>query len=541
LESFVFALASLLLLVPIFYFLPLGIPGKGKILLIAASFFLSLLAMMASVQFHVWQSLLLVCLMALVTAYLLEKKLASFFQLGYESSGDELEREKQDYQPENNEYYIELGNSPEEKAGSAIEGNLNSEAEEYESFQAPADSVTEEKTDILDSWELKESHELELKDSQEVSESGSKHPGEDEEASELLDDLEFLEKKIDQMAVAEGKEEQQVSEKNEENLPEDSFSYLSEIEELMEGEDGSSAEKGSERNAEVLDKPSEPADFLFGSHLSEIEELMGHEGEDESSAETSTESNNAEELNKTSKPANVLFDSNLTETEELWLLEDDDTEVKAADVSVQGHEDVTASAVGLDDEETENEQIDEPIGEIIQAETSSDSDVSIQGQNEWEELETIEAPFGQDESEMEELPGQPAKEHNHVAIENDAEAGYPAGPEPGPEMEAEDLHKRKKGNIELQQQMILSVVSQLRLSRQSIGQYEYEIVLKEQLKPSLDFKHYYSFASLLIEHYIQTKELDKLQELLQDLSSKSGGNPVIKEEINFLVQKYSNQ
>jgi hypothetical protein len=539
LESFVFALASLLLLLPIFYFLPLGISGKGKILLIAASFFLSLLAMLASVQFHVWQSLLLVCLLALVTAYLLEKKLASFFQLGYESSGEERERE-QDHQPENNEYYIELGNSSEEGAGSDIEGSLNSETEEYESFQAPADSVTEETTDILDSWQLEESHELEMEDSQEVSESGTEYPGEAEEAAELLDDLEFLEKKIDQMAK--GDEEQEAFEKNEENLSEDSFSYLSEIEELMDGIDASSAETGSEGNdAEMLDRTSEPADVFSGSHLSEIEELMELEGEDEPSAETGSESNYAEELDKTSEPADVLNGSNLTEIEGLALPEDDETEVKAADVSAQEHEDSIATAPVLDGQETENEQIDEPNGEIIQAEPSGHSEAFIQEQSEWEELEIIEAPFGQNESEMEELPGQSGEAYTHEPIEGDAESGGSAETEPESAWEKEDLLRRKKGKIELQQQMILSVVSQLRLSRHSIGQYEYESILKEQLKPNLDFKHYYSFASLLIEHYIQTKELDKLQELLQDLSSKSGGVPLIKEEINFLVQKYSNQ
>ncbi|MGD6877982.1 hypothetical protein [Bacillus infantis] len=536
-ESFVFALASLLLLLPIFYFLPLGISGKGKILLIAASFFLSLLAMMASVQLHVWQSLLLVCLLALVTAYLLEKKLASFFQLRYEGSGDELEREQQEYQPENNEYYIELGKSPEEDAGSAIEDSLNSETEEFESFQAPADSVIEEKTDILDSWELEESHELELEDRQEVSESGTEHPGEDEEASELLiDDLEFLEKKIDQMA--EGDEEQEAFEKNEENLSEDSFSYLSEIEELMDGVDASSAETGSDGNdAEVLDRTSEPADVFYGSHLSEIEELMELEGEDEPSAETGSESNNAEELDKTSEPADVLYDSNPTEIEELSLPDDDETKVKPADVSAREHGFIATAAV-LDGQETENEQIDEPIGEIIYAEPSGHSEAFIKEQSEWEELEIIKTPFGQNESEMEELPGQSGEAYTHEPIERDAGSGGSAEKEPGSAREKEDLQRRKKG---IQQQMILSVVSQLRLSRHTIGQYEYESILKEQLKPNLVFKHYYSFASLLIEHYIQTKELDKLQELLQDLSLKSGGNPLIKEEINFLVQKYSNQ
>ncbi|MCK6204987.1 hypothetical protein KZX50_05845 [Bacillus infantis] len=539
-ESFVFALASLLLLLPIFYFLPLRISGKGKILLIAASFFLSLLAMMASVQFHVWQSLLLVCLLALVTAYLLEKKLPSFFQLGYEGSGDESESEQQEYQPENNEHYIDLGKSPEEDAGSVIEDSFNSETEEYESFQAPADSVTEETTDILDSWELEESHKLELEDSQEVSESGSEYPGEAEEAAELLDDLEFLEKKIDQME--EGNEKQEVFEKNEENLSEDSFSYLSEIEELMDGVHASSAETGSEGNdAELLDRTSEPAEIFSGSHLSEIEELMELEGEDEPSAETGSESNYAEELDKTSEPADVINGSNLTEIEELSLPEDDETEVKAADVSAQEHEDSIATAPVLDGQGTEYEQIDEQLGEIILAEPSSHSEAFIQEQNEWEELEIIEAPFGQNESEMEELPGQSVEAYTHEPIEEDAESGGSAETEPESAGEKEDLLRRKKRKIELQQQMILSVVSQLRLSRHSIGQYEYESILKEQLKPNLVFKHYYSFASLLIEHYIQTKELDKLQELLQDLSSKSGGNPLIKEEINFLVQKYSNQ
>ncbi|MFE8696893.1 hypothetical protein ACFYKT_11165 [Cytobacillus sp. FJAT-53684] len=72
---YLLAFASLILVVPLVYFLPLGLTKKGKLLIIAVSFLLALIGLSGNAIFDWWQSVLLIFSLVVLSSYLLDKKM----------------------------------------------------------------------------------------------------------------------------------------------------------------------------------------------------------------------------------------------------------------------------------------------------------------------------------------------------------------------------------------------------------------------------------------------------------------------------------
>lgn len=73
-ETFVFMGLSLILLVPIVYFLPLGLNVKGKMTIVGVSLFVSLIGLLASFSFSVWTAALLSLLLLMPIALIIGKR-----------------------------------------------------------------------------------------------------------------------------------------------------------------------------------------------------------------------------------------------------------------------------------------------------------------------------------------------------------------------------------------------------------------------------------------------------------------------------------
>lgn len=101
-------------------------------------------------------------------------------------------------------------------------------------------------------------------------------------------------------------------------------------------------------------------------------------------------------------------------------------------------------------------------------------------------------------------------------------------------VEAEPLENRKRVDRELLQVM----VSQLELLKKHSDSAEYESQLQAHMNEKLALHDYYTFASMLVKHYISTKNLEKLEILLQDLSEKVVGYTVLESEIDYLYDRY---
>lgn len=74
-STYIFALISLLLLIPIVYFLPLGMTLKGKIITISASLLFALMGVAAQASFLWWQIILLMLALVLAAAYFMGSRM----------------------------------------------------------------------------------------------------------------------------------------------------------------------------------------------------------------------------------------------------------------------------------------------------------------------------------------------------------------------------------------------------------------------------------------------------------------------------------
>ncbi|WML47372.1 hypothetical protein RCG23_18175 [Neobacillus sp. PS3-34] len=76
-ESLLWGAASLVILVPVIYFLPLGITKKGKLIVILTAFFVALLGQVASMIIALSQVFLILFLLVLLFSYILDQRMAS--------------------------------------------------------------------------------------------------------------------------------------------------------------------------------------------------------------------------------------------------------------------------------------------------------------------------------------------------------------------------------------------------------------------------------------------------------------------------------
>jgi len=89
-----------------------------------------------------------------------------------------------------------------------------------------------------------------------------------------------------------------------------------------------------------------------------------------------------------------------------------------------------------------------------------------------------------------------------------------------------------------QQQMLNAMVENLHLSKQTLSPDEYANLVRSYMQPDLPDQYYFTFAFLLIEHFISQQEFNKLSDLLQNLNSKASKYPILKQQINYLIERY---
>ncbi|WP_342399367.1 hypothetical protein NST20_09810 [Weizmannia sp. FSL W8-0676] len=177
------------------------------------------------------------------------------------------------------------------------------------------------------------------------------------------------------------------------------------------------------------------------------------------------------------------------------------------------------------------------------------------------ENETVGGAKGEDRDELEEIHVMPARETGQAAepeklysetgegrkLQDESGAGTggavaaneaePAG-NPAVEEASETAASVPNGTTPIQKQLLGVLLEQLNLYRLTQPADAYEQLVKAHLHPQLAPEDYFTFASLLIDHYIAEQQFGKLQVLLKDLAETYAEYPVIREEIDFLRTKY---
>lgn len=95
----IFSLISLIILIPIIYFLPLKLTKKGKLTVVAASFLIALAGLLTKVYMQLWQSILLLAGLILLLSLVLTKKFALMLFAVPENNGKEEEEQKEPFVP----------------------------------------------------------------------------------------------------------------------------------------------------------------------------------------------------------------------------------------------------------------------------------------------------------------------------------------------------------------------------------------------------------------------------------------------------------
>jgi hypothetical protein len=82
------------------------------------------------------------------------------------------------------------------------------------------------------------------------------------------------------------------------------------------------------------------------------------------------------------------------------------------------------------------------------------------------------------------------------------------------------------------------MISQLEIVGKKMDTLEFEKLVKEHMHEKLSVHDYYTFASLLIEHYIRMNQFGNLEKLIPTLRDKVKGYPILEQETKFIYKRY---
>ncbi|MDL5041195.1 hypothetical protein [Heyndrickxia coagulans] len=535
-----FAVIGFLCVMAFFVFFSFGFSKKGVVVLAGTAFLLALFGILAGSVVPLWESCLITFLLVLCVAYLFEKKLAFLF------AGQDNDADAFPVWDEQEEMAVARKNRPAALVSPAANASVlpaekSAPVPEMEEILPEQNGSGPEIEGTLPKREEKDAPEWEeLEDAAAGNETETALPA-NEQAAERSgeEEIDFLENRLEMLEEA-----------NEENKA-DHLPEMYEVEEwVAEAEspdikplDGTTTGQDSEVIA------GEGSVTLSGSkEVQYVEQkeipLLSFEKETEAPAE----------LSGTDEP-------DLDELEEISLVpvqEINPTE-QAANLDLDAED---KAAVG-----SKGEEID-----VIPFYETGDA-----GQPEKlpsdEEIETVGGAKGEDTVEPEEIDVMPDKETGQAAepeklyseagqgrerqgesgagtgetvAANEAEsAGNSVGekamePKGNPAVEeaSDTLASVPNGTTPIQKQLLGVLVEQLNLYRLTQPADAYEQLVKAHLHPQLAPEDYFTFASLLVEHYIAEQQFGKLQVLLKDLAETYAEYPVIREEIDFLRTKY---
>lgn len=518
-QELILSLLSLIILVPIIYFLPLGLSNKGKIIIIAASFLLANVGLLTQDILPLWLIWAILGLLVFLLTYILQNRMSDVLFAGIsEESGSKESVYEQNF-------------------GSADE--MDSLYHRYDTHRAESAAVVRAmentSTDRISEVEASPSTVSGEHPREESSETEEFVSGEEEfvlkESNERLDTEESETVEDPEHALAEKPEDEPLLEPDDgekEDTSADEPSFLGKIEKLLEddvSEEGETIEQPALHDHE--DSPESNLEELSTEDLSEAvifpekqekEETHDLSGElfglvdefvpdEDLESETLPENEDAEE------------DIRLTVESEFFPAED---EVQDSKDGQQAIEEMAGIYV-LPEEEGELQATAlDLFGETVPpVEPEQIHDLLADKEKEPETIIDMQREKGlHDDPAKEVFPQQLPTEDFELQAED------------------EDLADLSEEQRALRQQMLRLLASQLELQRDKLSADRYESLIKEHLIADLPPQDYYTFASMLVEHYIRNKESGKLEELLCDLREKFKEFPIISMEIQYLYEQY---
>ncbi|UJZ86500.1 hypothetical protein L3V65_09180 [Heyndrickxia coagulans] len=555
-----FAVIGFLCVMAFFVFFSFGFSKKGVVVLAGTAFLLALFGILAGSVVPLWESGLITFLLVICVAYLFEKKLAFLFA-GQDNDADEFP-----VWDEQEEMAVARGNRP----AALVSPDVNAAVLPAEK-SAPAPEMEEilpgkngpgpetegalpEEKDEPEWEELEDAAGNETETALPANEQAAERSGEEE--------IDFLENRLELLEEA-----------NEENKA-DHLPEMYEVEEWV---------------AEAESPDAEPLD---GTTIGQDSEVIAEEGPVTSSGSEDVQYVEQEEIpllsfeKKTEAPVELSGTDMpaMDELEEIDVIpfRETDNAGQREKLPSETENETVRGLKGEDRDEPEEISL-APVQETNPTEQvvnlNLDAEDKAAGGSKGEEIdvipfhdagqleklhaenETVGGAKGEDRDELEEIDVMPAGETGQAAepeklysevgegrkLQDESGAGTggavaaneaePAG-NPAVEEASETAASVPNGTTPIQKQLLGVLLEQLNLYRLTQPADAYEQLVKAHLHPQLAPEDYFTFASLLVEHYIAEQQFGKLQVLLKDLAETYAEYPVIREEIDFLRTKY---
>ncbi|MDZ5470801.1 hypothetical protein SM124_03450 (plasmid) [Bacillus sp. 31A1R] len=525
-EEFLISIAALVILVPIVYFLPLGLSKKGKITLIVTALFLANLGLLTRNQYPLWQVVLILLLLLSLITYVIDRR---FGKQVYKvlvdkeiTNFEEFNNVKTKVEPKQ----LEINNN--------LEHSLNEiNLEEFESII----DKNEQKSNFNSAENFVDLEGINIDEIQVTDSVEPKVPKQDVvlNIAELEDSIEFFNDK--ESTIQEPISTIDIN--HDESAENEVSGYMSDIEKLLEGDLDLETllleeNQVNTSNPEGEDRENIPLDIQDSDY--HIEELNLEE------ISMGIIASNVSELDfDVIEEINIDNGESITDALEniqIPILTDIE-EIKQEHLNSKEYESVPI-LTEVEIEESTLEEEGYNIGELGKI-NNNEKDSRIKDVPYIEVLNQVAVSFDSNNAYNGEL-NQPRSEQNdeihHVMITEELQEENLFKSPVFDELEDMEEQTKQRQKTLLQQKLFQTMVDQLYVARKTMLLEEYESLIIQHLHPDMSVQEYYTFASLLIQHYITHKERPKLKVLLEDLIDKMEDYPVLEMEIQYLYEQY---
>lgn len=577
LEVYIFGFLFILILIPILYIVPIGFNKKEKVLIAVLSFMLAEVGMLVNKFLPLWKAILILLLLALIATYFYETRLRPRFEKGKDTGKRSLKGQLVGIDLPGNE--LKMFDKPQDDEVQKDFGdyNLGQDAIDrllFEKKQAEliqdSDSLAELPSNLATEEPISENENLDHIEEQsgviEDSYNNTELFSDFDEAQQLEEDRQAINSEQDeteviavnepemqpnteeqhedetQLEIVDATEEQDVLEiLSDEVLQNESIgSDDVDLEDLVSGQCFDSDDdvgKDSihtsdtadpvDDEVELLQRRSALFEELEGENIIENADLFS---EEEAEKDESVIEEIMEEIE--SEPQDIEGEIELEENVQIEKLEEvNNVETENSDTT---------------DHIIEDMEVLEVIDEIqIIDENSEITDINEENTpspNEEHEIETISETIMEDitpqiKDDYEEI----LDKHEYISTSENTENSSKIGNDVEEKTDilnevTEQVNQPKE--TKTQQQMVQTMLDYINVSKQSLSAGEYEELVRAHMHSELSDHDYYTFAYLLIEHYISHGKSDELFDLLKNLDSKFSKYPVLKQQINYLIERY---
>jgi len=265
---YLFSLLALILLLPILYFIPIGISVKGKLLIAGIAFGLTLLGLVASTQYPIWMIGIMLMVLLGLSSYVIEQRFSGLLVL---ATGTEMDLEEEPMQIvhehkglKDNLHNKKDETEAEEEKFDLIEDTVNSVPVEEEIAPIELEELYEIEVDVAEEdfeidGSIKQDEPLQAIDIIEVNPAAETEPKkvDDDESEWFIGNAGEYEDNEAKKEIEEGNESSDI--------------VLSEIERLIIDETDETIENENEEMKDVVDDQLEPVE--------DLEDLPGSEDE----------------------------------------------------------------------------------------------------------------------------------------------------------------------------------------------------------------------------------------------------------------------